>query len=132
VIDDDRATSPQQREEAVRRGTRAVWFAMLLPPSVTLLHLQFSYMLNHIACDVRSKIGLHVLTLGCLVLVAIAGGFATREWKAFGSESPGEDSGPFGSRRLMALLGMIGAGIFAYVIIAQWLPNAMLPACVRS
>ena len=129
---DDRATSPGEREDAVRRGTRALWFAMLVPPSVALLHLQFSYMLNHIACDVRSKIGLHLFTLLCLVLVVIAGLLGRREWVAFGSLPPGEDSGPFGSRRLMALLAMIGAAIFTYLIIAQWLPNVMMPPCIRS
>jgi hypothetical protein len=32
----------------------------------------------------------------------------------------------------MALLGMIGAGIFTLFILAQWFPNAMLPVCIRT
>lgn len=131
MIGDESGRSRHDKDHAVRRGTRAVWFALLIPPSTALLHLQFSYLLNHIACDVRSKIALHVFTVACLLLVLIAGLLARREWAAFGSVSPGEGSGPFGSRRLMALLGMIGAGIFAFIIIAQWLPNAMMPTCVR-
>jgi hypothetical protein len=49
-----------------------------------------------------------------------------------GSDDPAQLPGPLGTRRLMALLGMIGSGIFGLFILAQWFPTFILSTCVRT
>jgi hypothetical protein len=109
-----------------------IWFCTLAPPVAAILHLQFSYVLEHTACATRSKVGIHIITAFLLSIVIFAAVIARREWVREGSENPKQFPGPVGTRRLMALLGMVGAGIFALFILAQWFPNFVLDTCVRT
>ena len=109
-----------------------IWFALLLPPSVALLHLQFSYVLEHVACSTGSQLPIHVFTVLCLLVLAWAGLLAHRHWVEQGSDDPGQHPGPVGRVRLMALGGMIGAGIFTLFVLAQWFPNFVLPVCIQT
>ena len=109
-----------------------IWFCTLAPPVAAILHLQFSFVLEHTACATRSKVGIHIITAVLLSVVILAAVIARREWVREGSENPEQLPGPVGTRRLMALLGMIGAGIFGLFILAQWFPNFILDTCVRT
>jgi hypothetical protein len=109
-----------------------IWFANLAPPIAALAHLQFSFILEHTACATRSKIQIHIITFILMAVVVWAGLLAHRKWVAYGSDPPKDHPGPLGSRRLLALLGMIGAFIFGLFILAQWFPNWVLGTCVRT
>lgn len=67
-----------------------------------------------------------------MTVVAWAGLLARRKWVEYGADNPKQLPGPLGSRRLMALLGMIGAFLFGFIILAQWFPNLVLDSCVRT
>ena len=109
-----------------------IWFAALAPPIAALSHLQFLYIVEHTACATQNKIGLHLVSLA-LLLLDIAGGFvARREWLKLGADDPKQLPGPLGSRRLMALFGMVGALIFGLFILAQWFPTIVLGVCERT
>ena len=127
-----RSDNPADRIPESPRASIPIWVAFLLPPVMALLHLQVSYTLDHGACDSGSKLPLHVFSIIALIVDLFAGWLAHREWVRLGSEDPGQLPGPLGSRRLMALLGMIGAGIFGLFILAQWFPNFVLPPCIRT
>lgn len=109
-----------------------IWFGALGAPIAALAHLQFSFVLEHTACATRSKIGIHLITLLLLAIVVSAGIVAHREWVKLGSEDPKQYPGPLGSRRFLALLGMIDTFIFGLFILAQWFPNLVLGTCVRT
>ena len=109
-----------------------IWFGLLGAPIAALAHLQFSFVLEHTACATRSKLGIHIITLFLLAVVVAAGIVAHREWVKLGEEDPKQFPGPLGSRRLMALLGMIDTLIFGLFILAQWFPNFVLGTCVRT
>jgi hypothetical protein len=109
-----------------------IWFANLAPPIAALAHLQFSFVLEHTACATGSKIGIHIITFILMAVVVWAAIVAHRHWVILGSDDPKQHPGPLGSRRLLALFGMIGAGIFGLFILAQWLPNFVLGTCVRT
>jgi hypothetical protein len=109
-----------------------IWLALLTPPAVALLHIAIGYPVEHTSCATQSLVQFHVLTVVLLFLAVGAGLIARREWIRHGSASPGQRPPPQGTRRLMALLGMIGAVLFAFIIIVQWLPVTMLPPCVRT
>lgn len=124
--------NPLDRVPESPKPSLGIWFALLGPPSAALLHLQMSFILEHTACATGTKIQIHIYTLISLLVVAWAALIAHRHWVAQGSEDPGQHAGPAGTLRLMALLGMIGAGVFTLFILAQWYPNVMLPTCIRT
>jgi hypothetical protein len=109
-----------------------IWFANLGPPIAALAHLQFSFILEHTACATRSKIGMHIITFVLMGVVVWAGIVAHGQWVKHGSDDPEQLPGPIGTRRLMALFGMIGAFIFGLFILAQWFPNFVLGTCERT
>ena len=127
-----RSDDPADRVPGSVRPDIAIWFAALAPPIAALSHLQFSYVVEHAACSTQSKIGLHLVSLA-LLLLDIAGGLvARRQWLINGADDPEQLPGPLGTRRLMALFGMVGALIFGLFILAQWFPNIVLGVCERT
>lgn len=127
-----RSDNPLDRVPGRLWSVVPIWFGLLGAPIAALAHLQFSYVLEHTACATRSKIGIHLITLLLLGVVVAAGIVAHREWVKLGSEDPKQYPGALGSRRLMALLGMIDTFIFGLFILAQWFPNLVLGTCVRT
>lgn len=127
-----RSDDPLDRVPGSVRGSAAIWFANLAPPIAALAHLQFSFVLEHVACSTRTKWEMHAVTVVLLAVDIIAGLVARSEWIKLGSDDPAQLPGPIGSRRLLALLGMIGAFIFGLFILAQWFPNFVLGECVRT
>lgn len=109
-----------------------IWFGALAGPIAAIAHLQFSFVLEHTACATGSKIGIHLISFFLLAIVIVAGVVAHREWVRLGSENPKQYPGPLGSRRFLALLGMIDTFIFGLFILAQWFPNVVLGTCVRT
>ena len=124
--------SPRDRVPPPSRPALTLLFAMLAPPSMALAQVAVGYPLEHTACATQSLLQIHVLTVVLLAVTGIAGWVARHEWIRLGSEVPGEGPPPHGTRRLMALSGMIGAVTFAFVIVVQWLPVTMLPPCIRT
>ena len=127
-----RSDDPVDRLPGSPKPELAIWFANLAPPITAITHLQFSYVLEHIACSTRSKWEMHALTIFLLAINIVAGLVARREWIKLGADDPEQLPAPLGTRRLMALLGIIGAFIFGLFILAQWFPNFVLPECVRT
>jgi hypothetical protein len=128
----ERSDDPADRVPESAWPGVGIWFGFLAPPAAALLHLLSSFVLGHTACSTQSKIQLHVVTLVLIVVIVVSGQVARRKWVELGSGSPHQLPGPLGSRRLMALLGMIGAVVFGMVVLAQWFPNTMLDVCVRT
>ena len=127
-----RSDDPLDRIPEKVRPLVPIWFAFLAPPIAAITHLQLSYVFEHTACSTRSMVQIHAATVILLAIDLIAGWMAHRQWVRLGGEPPGQLPGPVGSRRHMALEGMIGAGIFGLFILAQWFPNFVLGPCVRT
>jgi hypothetical protein len=127
-----RSDNPSDRVPGSALADFPIWFAALAPPISALSHLQFLYIVEHTACATQNKIGLHLVSILFFVLDIAGGLVARREWLKLGADSPGQLPGPLGTRRLMALFGMIGALIFGLFIVAQWFPNLVLGACERT
>lgn len=127
-----RSDEPLDRVPASIWSEVPIWFGALGAPIAAIAHLQFSFVLEHTACATRSKIGIHLVSLFLFTIVIAAGIVAHREWVKLGSEDPKQYPGPLGSRRFLALLGMIDTFIFGLFILAQWFPNLVLGTCVRT
>jgi hypothetical protein len=127
-----RNDNPVDRAPEKPGSVVSIWFASLAPPVAALAHLHLSFILEHTACATGSKVAIHVVTIALLATVVWAAATARSEWIRQGSADPGQLPGPVGTRRLLALFGMLGALIFGLFILAQWFPNLILGTCVRT
>jgi hypothetical protein len=127
-----RGDSPADRIPGSPRPSIPIWLGLIGPPSAALTHITLGYPVEHTSCATQTLFQFHVLTAVLLAVTAGAGWIARREWHKHGSTVPGEGPPPHGPRRLMALLGMVGAVAFGFIIIVQWLPVTMLPPCIRT
>jgi hypothetical protein len=127
-----RGDSPQDRVPGSPLPVIPIWLGMMIPPAAALTHVGLGYAVEHTACATQSLISFHVLTVTLLLLTIAAGAVSRREWRRNGASNPGAGPPPHGTRRLMSLIGMLGAVLFSFIILAQWFPVTMLGPCVRT
>lgn len=118
--------------EAVGRSPFGVWLGFLMPPAIALGNLQFGFVLGHIACQTGAKFQIHIFMFVCLIITLIGGFLCWREWNTLGEETPGQARGAVGSRRFMAVAGMMGSALSAYIVLSQWFPVFVLAPCMRT
>jgi hypothetical protein len=97
-----------------------LWIGLLTGPLVWFFHMEANFALVEWACPNHDWI-LHVVSAVSLLLVAIAGLIAGREWR----EPPGVPR----SGQYMAVLGMVLSAGFFLVILAQEIPTWVLTPC---
>lgn len=112
------------------RGVAALWFAVLAGPLAWMLGLNAGYGLVRVACARDGMLYLHAISLLTLLLALAGGWVARREWKRSGGEWPGEEGGTLPRSRFMAALGLLASGLFALVIVAQWIASFFLNPCM--
>jgi hypothetical protein len=114
----------KERKTDFRREDRLLIFATMMASSGWILHLNVSYVLAPESCDQRSKWMLHGLTIGCLVITAIAAAIA---WRL---RAPSV-SDPEVAQRIhwMALATVVFSVALSMVIVAQEIPNLILRSC---
>jgi hypothetical protein len=98
--------------------------SLLLAPVAFLLNLGLAYALVDVACVSGTRWALHLLHAICLLL-ALAGGYV-----AAGVLRRSDRDTAAGSRRhVIGLAGLLASGLFALVILAQWLPEFFVDPC---
>ncbi|HEX2189627.1 MAG TPA: hypothetical protein VHG51_12045 [Longimicrobiaceae bacterium] len=112
------------------RGIVALWFAVLAGPAAWMLGLNVQYALVRVACARQEVLPLHAVTLATLLLACAGGWVAWREWRRAGGEWPGEGGGTLSRSRFMTALGLLASGLFALVILAQWVALLFLNPCM--
>jgi uncharacterized membrane protein len=117
----------KERKSDFRPGDRKLVGAFLLAISGWVLHLNLSYVLMPQSCEDRSKLILHVVTAGCLVLVAIAGVVAWRARAAYIAD-PGRPLWHERAKWMAELIAALSIGVIL-VIVAQEIPNVILRSC---
>ena len=103
-------------------GTRigVLWAANLLGPIAALAGLEIAYILTDRACVTGDLLPVHLTWLVSLLAAAVGGWLGWREWRRWGGGHAGEDAGPGGRSRFLAVMGMLLSGVAALVIAAQW------------
>jgi hypothetical protein len=112
-------------------GHLTLWAGVLLAPLAWFLHQQVSYLLVYAACESGSLVGFSVWSVIMLLLVGGSGFVAWRAW-----DHAGRGWGETGDRdldrtRFLALLGLMGCGLFSVLIAAQWIPTLLVGPCTR-
>jgi hypothetical protein len=112
----------------------------LAGPVAWAVQVQAAYALAPSRCG-HSHWPMHLVTFLCLA-GALAGGWvsyrhwqgvggrlSSRPWEGVGGWPSDHDEPDLGRSRLMAVLGLLSAGLFALVIVANWIAVTMLTAC---
>jgi hypothetical protein len=111
------------------RGIRALWTALLLPPTAFLVSLEIAYALVPAACASGNTLPLHLAHLGCLLVILGAGLTAWRCWKALGSEWPDDAGTPEARSRFLAGVAVLLSGTCVLVVLTEWIAVFLLDPC---
>lgn len=106
-----------------------LWFAVLGPPVVWALRFGTLYTLVPYACWWEWLPAMHAVSVAALAVTAAAGWTAWSEDRRLGRAGDAGPAAPAGRARFMARFGMLGAGFFALVMVAEWLPTFLLSPC---
>ena len=111
-----------------------MWFGLLAGPIAWSLRLLIGYPLVPVACEQGTSILLHLVSAGFL-LVTLAG--AVVAWWSYRqardetrTAREGADAWTVERTRFMALLGLLVSGLFALVIVAEWLTVFFTDPCI--
>jgi hypothetical protein len=106
------------------RGKLALWTGFLGGALAWTAQLLAGYAVSRFSHEHPWLTGVHHgISLVATALAVAATLLAWREWRRLGGgESRGSEPGVAGRSRFLALLGVVTSGLFAVVIVAQWVP----------
>jgi hypothetical protein len=109
---------------------RRQWTLVLAPPAIVFFQQQASYGLVSWACS-HARALVHVPTIIALVLLGLVALSSSRLLSDAGVRSPGDERSSDARGRFMAVCSLTLCGFALLLIIAQWLPAAVLHPCQR-
>jgi hypothetical protein len=110
----------ERLERPPLRATDGVtWSGLFGGPLVWFASQQASYALVPWACQGGPLIAIHLVNLVALLLVALAGATAWRDWRRAGGHVFDELPPRAGRARFLGLVGMMLCALFGLAIIAQ-------------
>ena len=112
-----------------KSGNLRLWVGLLLPPIAWAIQLQTVYLTSEYGCYTADFKWNHIASAAALVLSAIGGIIAWRNWHAGGGLTLSESSRPIARKQFMSLLGILTGVLFTLVIFAQWLPTLFGVPC---
>lgn len=114
-----------------RHGDRLwpLWFALLGPPVLWAVRFGAAYVLVPLACARGSVMVLQAITVVALLATAAAGLVGWREWRRAGGSRQVELGGADARARFMALVGVLGSGLFFAVIVVEALALFFISPC---
>src|SRR4051812_18593517 len=111
----------------------ALWAGVLLSPIAWAAQLQVVYVLADQACKGNvQELVMRITTAVFFVLAVLGGVIGAIEWRRARSQDSAEDSPEWKRSRWMAVEAMLSGGLFAVVIVAQWLSVVSLKPCPAS
>ena len=112
-------------------GTRfgVLWAANLLPAVATLAGLEVAYIFADRACTTGEMLPVHLTWAVSLSLALLGAWLGWGQWRRWSGRHAGDDSGPAGRSRFLALLGMLVGAMASLAIAAQWSANFFFHPC---
>lgn len=114
------------------RGDVAQTVGVVGGPLALLAALQVKYAIAQLwACESgTAALLVHLTALLAFLLAAGSGVAAASQWRpAARGADPGDDGGPTGRTRTLAVVGVALSALSALVIVSQWLPQLVLDPC---
>jgi hypothetical protein len=107
-----------------------LWAGCLAGPIAWFLQLEAVYALASGYCGGKGRLGLHLVSLVCLLLAAGGSWASWKGWGTVGHAWPSEsEGGTAGRARFMGALGLMSCLFCALVILAQWIAIVVLDPC---
>jgi hypothetical protein len=116
-----------------RDSTLPLWFGLLGPPAFWAARISVSYVLIPFVCRAGDTLALHLVALFALVGTTAAGVTAYRAWRAARrSGSSGSTDVRRARSSFLGLSGMLIAGLFWAVIVAESIANWLFDPCLAA
>ena len=126
VAERERAVASRQRGGGVQQAT------LLLAPSVIAFgQQQLGYALVTWACARHAPALAHVPTILALLLLGVVMLGSRRLLSETGARTPGDERSDDARARFMAVSSLVMCAFSFVLIVAQWLPAAILHPCQR-
>jgi hypothetical protein len=109
-----------------------IWLALLAAPSLALAAQSIMYALVTPSCSLQTRVLVHVVALGALLLAALFTLLARSAWAAarpVPATPDGDEPDPGSVRRFLAVVATAVGGISCLVILAMWIGAWVLSPC---
>lgn len=107
-----------------------LWFGILGPPVFWAMRISASYVMVPFVCEYGGVLVLHGVTVAALAGATAAGLVAWGTWRGSRSATPRPARGE--RARFMGLIGVLSAGFFFAVIVAESLANFIVDPCLTA
>jgi hypothetical protein len=112
-----------------RRGVRATWMGVVLPPTLLLAQIQVNYALVPWACANGHVWVVHLVSLACLAGTLAGTAVCWSSWTALGRGGSEVDAGTLAPARFVTLGALVFSAGIALVIVAVDVPGFVLGPC---
>lgn len=109
---------------------RVQWLLLLAPLVIGYFQQQVAYALVSWAC-VHSRALVHLPTAASLLLLGFVSLSSWRRLTEAGVQSAGDERSSDARARFMAVMSLVLCAFILLLVVAQWLPAAMLTPCQR-
>jgi len=110
-------------------NARTSWLMVVVPALITAAHQEANFVLVRQACSAQRNVLLYVVSIVSLVLIALVALVSYLTWRSVGAQWPGETADVATRTRFIAMLGILGSGIFFLVTLAQAIATVYLNPC---
>lgn len=110
-------------------SARTSWMMVVVPALICAAHQEANFVLVRQACSMQRNTILYAVALVSLGLIALMGLVSYLTWRSVGSQWPGESADVATRTRFIAMLGMLGSGLFFLVTLAQGIATVYLNPC---
>lgn len=123
-------TTPQEHSHLGKRGSAALWFAVLGAATVWFLAQLIGYLFVPWACSHATTWPLHLITLPALAVSVFSGFTAYRLWKAEGERWSEDVPAREDRSRFLFELGMGSSALFSLLLLGHWISILILDPCI--
>ena len=102
---------------------------VVVPALITAAAMEINFSLVRQACSAQRSTMLYIVTIVALVLILLVAFVSYLTWRAEGAQWPGEGADIATRTRFLAMVGIIGSGIFFLVTFAQGIATVYLNPC---
>ena len=110
-------------------SARTSWMLVVLPALITAAQHEALFVLVRQACAAQKHVMLYGVSIAALLLIALIALISYLVWREEGPEWPSEEADVATRTRFIAVVGMLGCGIFFLVALAQAIATVYYDPC---
>jgi hypothetical protein len=110
-------------------SARTSWMVIVVPAFICAAAMEANFVLVRQACSMQRNVALYVVTIVALLLIASVALVSFLTWRHAGAQWPGETADIATRTRFIAMLGILGSGMFFLVTLAQGIATIHFDPC---